>query len=58
VQYAALTALYALPGTLAGALSGRAVELAGYASYFAATAALALPAFGVLRRARAWLGDD
>jgi PAT family beta-lactamase induction signal transducer AmpG len=58
VQYAALTALYALPGTLAGALSGRAVELAGYASYFAATAVLALPAFLVLSRARAWLDDD
>jgi PAT family beta-lactamase induction signal transducer AmpG len=58
VQYAALTALYALPGTLAGALSGRAVELAGYASYFAATALLALPAFAVLPRARAWLDGD
>ncbi|HET6303505.1 MAG TPA: MFS transporter [Myxococcota bacterium] len=58
VQYAALTALYALPGTVAGALSGRAVELAGYASYFAATAVLALPAFLVLPRARAWLDDD
>jgi PAT family beta-lactamase induction signal transducer AmpG len=57
VQYAALTALYALPGTLAGALSGRAVELAGYATYFGATAALALPAFLVLPRARAWLDE-
>ncbi len=58
VQYAALTSLYALPGTLAGALSGRAVELTGYASYFAATAVLALPAFAVLSRARSWLDEE
>jgi PAT family beta-lactamase induction signal transducer AmpG len=55
VQYAALTAVYALPGTLAGAISGRAVELIGYADYFAATAVLALPAFAFLPRARGWL---
>jgi PAT family beta-lactamase induction signal transducer AmpG len=58
VQYAALTALYALPGTLTGALSGRAVDLAGYASYFAATAVLALPALALLPRARRWLDEE
>jgi PAT family beta-lactamase induction signal transducer AmpG len=58
VQYAALTALYALPGTLAGAASGKAVEWIGYASYFALTAALALPAFALLPRARRWIGPE
>jgi PAT family beta-lactamase induction signal transducer AmpG len=58
VQYAALTALYALPGTLTGALSGRAVDLAGYASYFAATAVLALPALALLPRAQRWLDEE
>ncbi len=55
VQYACLTALYALPGTFAGAASGWAAQSLGYAGYFAATAALALPAFAFLPRARAWL---
>ena len=58
VQYASLTAIYALPGTFAGALSGRAVELAGYAPFFAATALLALPAFAFLNPARRWLDED
>jgi PAT family beta-lactamase induction signal transducer AmpG len=58
VQYAALTALYALPGTFFGALSGRAVEELGYATYFAATAVIALPAFAFLPRARSWIRDD
>lgn len=55
VQYAALTATYALPGTFFGALSGRAVEELGYVAYFAATALLALPAFAFLPRARGWI---
>jgi PAT family beta-lactamase induction signal transducer AmpG len=58
VQYASLTALYALPGTFAGALSGRAVELIGYGEFFALTALLALPAFAFLPRARRWLGEN
>jgi PAT family beta-lactamase induction signal transducer AmpG len=57
VQYAALTALYALPGSFAGMLSGRAVEAAGYAPYFALTAGLALPAFAFLRGPRRFAGD-
>lgn len=58
VQYATLTAVYALPGTLFGALSGRGVEALGYPSYFAATAVLALPAFAFLPRARTWIRDE
>lgn len=54
VQYACLSALYALPGTFAGALSGWAVAHVGYAAWFAATAALGLPAFAFLPAARAW----
>jgi PAT family beta-lactamase induction signal transducer AmpG len=58
VQYAALTSLYALPGTFAGAVSGVAVEQMGYASFFALTALLALPAFAFLPGARGWLGGE
>ena len=54
VQYATLTGLYALPGALAGGLSGAAVERMGYAAFFAATALLAAPAFAFLPSARRW----
>jgi len=54
VQYACLSALYALPGTVAGALSGWAVAHVGFAAWFAGTAALGLPAFLLLPAARAW----
>jgi len=54
VQYACLSALYALPGTIAGTLSGWAVAHAGYAAWFAATAALGLPAFVFFSAAQAW----
>jgi PAT family beta-lactamase induction signal transducer AmpG len=58
VQYAGLTALYALPGTLAGAVSGWAVQLAGYAAYFAITALLAIPALLLVAATREWVGDE
>jgi PAT family beta-lactamase induction signal transducer AmpG len=58
VQYAALTAIYALPGTFFGAVSGLGVEELGYATYFAATAAIALPAFAFLPRARTWIQHE
>jgi PAT family beta-lactamase induction signal transducer AmpG len=55
VQYALLTGGYLLPGTVLGSLSGRAVELLGYAPFFALTALAALPAFLFLPGARRWL---
>lgn len=54
VQYACVSALYALPGTVAGALSGWAVAHAGFAAWFAATVALGLPAFLFLPAAQSW----
>lgn len=54
VQYAALSALYALPGTVAGAGSGWGAQHLGYAGYFALTAALALPGLGLVGATRAW----
>jgi len=54
VQYACLSALYALPGTAAGVLSGHAVSAFGYAATFAMTALLALPALALVSRARRW----
>jgi len=48
VQYALLTAAYALPGSVAGSFSGFFTESMGYASYFVLTAVFALPAFVAL----------
>jgi PAT family beta-lactamase induction signal transducer AmpG len=52
VQYALLTAVYALSGSLVAIPSGWIAERTGYATYFALTALLALPAFAFLPRAR------
>jgi PAT family beta-lactamase induction signal transducer AmpG len=57
VQYALLTALYALSGSLVAAPSGWLVARLGYATYFALTALLALPAFLFLSRASAWVAE-
>ena len=51
VQYAVLTGVYALAGTLVAVPSGWLTEQMGYAAYFALTAAFALPAFAFLPRA-------
>jgi PAT family beta-lactamase induction signal transducer AmpG len=48
VQYALLSAVFALPGRLVGGASGLLTEQLGYAAYFALTAAFALPAFAFL----------
>jgi PAT family beta-lactamase induction signal transducer AmpG len=58
VQYALVTSLYALAGTLVAAPSGWVTERTGYAAYFALTAAFALPAFAFLPGARRWLGPE
>jgi len=58
VQYALLTAAYALVGRTAAAPSGWLTEQMGYAAYFALTGALALPAFAFLSRARRWIGYE
>jgi len=57
VQYAALTSLGFLAGALARAFSGVAAEQLGYASFFAATALLAAPAFALLPAAARWVRD-
>jgi len=57
VQYACLSALYAFPGTLAGLTSGFLVHRMGYASYFAMTAFLGLPAYAFLPWVRPWVHD-
>lgn len=57
VQYAALTSVTFLAGSLAGAFSGVAAEQLGYAGFFAATAVLALPAFALLPAAARWARD-
>jgi PAT family beta-lactamase induction signal transducer AmpG len=55
VQYAILTGLYALAGTLVKIPSGWFADHIGYAAYFALTAAFALPAFVCLPRVRGWI---
>ena len=42
-QYALLSSLYALPGKVVGGVSGFIVQAFGYATFFAMTAAIALP---------------
>ena len=54
-QYALLSALFNLSGSLAGALSGVGAARLGYGAYFALTFALAFPAYAFLPRARAWI---
>jgi PAT family beta-lactamase induction signal transducer AmpG len=61
VQYALLSALFVLPGRLIGGASGQLTAQFGYATYFALTAACALPAFAFLpwaRRRLAWLDEQ
>jgi MFS transporter, PAT family, beta-lactamase induction signal transducer AmpG len=58
VQYAALTSLGFLAGSLARAFSGIGAERLGYAGFFAATALLALPAFALIPAAARWVRDD
>lgn len=56
-QYALLSATFALSRDLVGAFSGLGVEKLGYAAYFAATTALAVPGLLLLvplRRALPW----
>jgi PAT family beta-lactamase induction signal transducer AmpG len=57
VQYALVTAIYALAGSLISMPSGWLTDQLGYARYFALTALYALPAFFFLPRARGWVGD-
>lgn len=54
-HYALLSAVYALARPIVSAPSGWLVDQLGYATYFALTALLALPAFAFLPGARAWL---
>lgn len=58
VQYAALSALYALPGSFLGVLSGMATERIGFAAWFALTALLALPALALVPRLRRFADGD
>ena len=55
VQYAVLTGIYALAGSILAAASGWITEAVGYAGYFAWTAAFAAPAFCFLPAAMRWL---
>jgi PAT family beta-lactamase induction signal transducer AmpG len=58
VQYALVTAVYGLSGSLISMPSGWLTDHLGYAWYFAATALYALPAFAFLPRARSWIGNE
>lgn len=56
-QYALLSAIFNLSGTLVGAVSGHGAEQLGYGPYFALTFLLALPAYGFLPWVRRWIRD-
>jgi len=57
VQYAALSALFGLSRDVAGAFSGWAVHLVGYATFFTATVFLAAPALFLLPAIRGWIRE-
>jgi len=57
VQYAALSSLGFLAGSLARATSGVGAEQLGYAGFFAITALLSIPAFALLPAAARWVRD-
>jgi PAT family beta-lactamase induction signal transducer AmpG len=57
VQYALLTAIYALAGSMVATSSGWFAEQLGYAGFFALTALFALPAFFFLQGARQWIQE-
>src|SRR5207249_10378081 len=52
LQYAFLSSLFSLTGRLAGAVSGLGAQRWGYATYFAVTFLVSLPAFALIP----WLG--
>src|SRR5947208_389398 len=56
-QYALLSALFNLSGSLAGALSGVGASRLGYGAYFALTFVLALPAYTLLPWVRGWIRE-
>ena len=57
VQYAALSAVFALSRDVAGAISGWATTRLGYGPYFVLTFFLAFPALGLLPIIRTWIHD-
>ena len=57
MQYAALSAVFALSRDVAGAISGWATTHLGYAPYFVLTFFLAFPALALLPIVRTWIHD-
>ena len=57
VQYALLSAVFALSRDVAGAASGWATTRLGYGPYFLLTFALAMPAYALLPIVRRWIHD-
>jgi PAT family beta-lactamase induction signal transducer AmpG len=58
LQYAALSSLAFLAGSIPRAFSGIAAEQVGYAGFFALTALLAAPAFLLLPAAARWVREE
>jgi PAT family beta-lactamase induction signal transducer AmpG len=56
-QYALLSAVFNLSGTLVGSVSGLGAERLGYAPYFALTFLLALPAYAFVPWVRGWIRE-
>jgi PAT family beta-lactamase induction signal transducer AmpG len=56
-QYALLSAVFNLSGTLVGSVSGLGAERLGYGVYFGLTFLLALPAYALLPWVRGWIRE-
>jgi PAT family beta-lactamase induction signal transducer AmpG len=54
-QYALLSALFSVPGSFAGSVSGYGVAWLGYGPYFVLTFLLGLPAYALLPWVRRWI---
>jgi PAT family beta-lactamase induction signal transducer AmpG len=57
-EFALLSAIFAMPRFVAAPFSGFAATHLGYATYFAVTFLLALPAFGLLPWVKPWAEAD
>ena len=58
VQYAFLSSVFSLTGRLIGAISGLGAEKYGFASYFAITFLLSMPAYLLLPWVKDWIHDE
>jgi PAT family beta-lactamase induction signal transducer AmpG len=58
IQYAFLSSIFSLTGRLIGGISGLGAEKYGFATYFAITFLLSVPAYSLLPWVKRWIHDE